>query len=390
MIMPIYMDHHSTTPVAPEVLDAMLPYFTAHFGNAASRTHPFGWRAAEAVDAARQQVAALAGAEPKDVIFTSGATESINLALKGAARELRKKGAHIITTAVEHSAVLDTCRSLEHEGFDVTYLPVRGDATLDLEQFRSAIRPTTILVSMLHANNEVGTINPVAQIGAELKTQAILFHIDASQSFGRIPVDMRSMEIDLLSVSAHKLYGPKGVGALLVRRKSPRTRLAPLLHGGGHERGWRSGTLNVPGIVGLGAACQLASTQMEKDAVAMSALRDTLLSGLRSNLPDIAVNGTMDDRLPNNLNVSFVGVEGESLIMALRDVVAVSSGSACTSAKQEPSHVLSAMGVTREMVHSSIRFGLGRGNTMEQVETVISAVTDAVRKLRELAPSSDY
>lgn len=388
--MPIYMDHHSTTPVAPEVLEAMLPFFTTHFGNAASRTHPYGWRAAEAVDTARQQIAALAHAEPKDVVFTSGATESINLALKGAARELRNKGSHIITTAVEHSAVLDTCRSLELEGFDVTYLPVRRDASLDLEQLRSAIRPSTILVSMLHANNEVGTINPVARIGAELKAHGILFHVDGSQGFGRIPVDMRSMEIDLLSVSAHKLYGPKGVGALLVRRKSPRTRLAPLMHGGGHERGWRSGTLNVPGIVGLGAACQLAGTHMEENAVALSRLRDALLAGLKANLPDIVVNGTMDDRLPNNLNVSFGGVEGESLIMALRDVVAVSSGSACTSAKQEPSHVLSAMGISKELVHSSIRFGLGRSNTMEQVETVVSAVTGAVRKLRELAPPQEY
>jgi cysteine desulfurase len=384
MQRPIYMDYHSTTPVEPRVLQAMLPYFSEEFGNASSRTHPYGWRAAEAVEKARGQVAALVGAEIKEVVFTSGATESINTALIGLARQFAGKKDHLVTCVAEHSAVLDACRFLESEGVRVTYIPVRADGTMDLDELRDQITDRIFAISIMHANNEVGTVHPVREIGAIAGERGVLFHVDASQSCGRIPLNLRSDNIDLLSISAHKLYGPKGTGALVIKRKTPRTRLHPLLHGGGHERGFRPGTLNVPGIVGVGAACEIAAAEMDSEAMRLSTLRDQLWSGIQAEIDDVYLNGTMEQRLPNNLNVSFAGVEGESLIMSLRDIVAVSSGSACSSAKVEPSHVLRAMGVSKELAHSSIRFGLGRGNTAEQVEHVVEQLTASVKRLRSL------
>lgn len=378
------MDHHSTTPVDERVLTAMLPFFLQEFGNASSRTHPYGWRAAEAVEHARGQVAALVGAETKEVVFTSGATESINVALIGAARNFRGKKDHVVTCVTEHSATLDTCKYLQSDGIRVTYLPVQPDGTLDLELLRAAVDDGTFLISLMHANNEVGTVHPVEKVGEIAEAAGVLFHVDAAQSCGRIALKILAANIDLLSISAHKLYGPKGVGALVVRRRTPRMRIAPLHHGGGHERGIRPGTLNVPGIVGLGAACDIALREMEGEALRLRALRDRLLGKLQAQIDGVSVNGTMENRLPNNLNVSFAGVEGESLIVALRDVAAVSSGSACTSAKQEPSHVLAAMGISKELVHSSIRFGLGRANTPEQVDLVAEQVAGAVKRLRGL------
>lgn len=387
MNLPIYMDAHSTTPVDPLVVEAMLPYFTQYYGNASSRTHVFGWHAAEAVASARQQVAELAGAETKDVVFTSGATEAINVALQGWSAKAGSS-ARLITTDVEHSAVLDTARALEQRGFHVTYLPVRRDATLDLARLEEALHtndgPT--LVSIMHANNEVGTIYPIEEIGALCSKAGALLHVDACQSFGKLRIAMHHQNIDLLSVSSHKLYGPKGAGALIIRRRSPRVRLSPVYFGGGHERELRPGTLNVPAIVGFGAACELAASQAAEDSTRLAQFRDRLLENLRSEVPKVQVNGTMDARLPHNLNVSFPGVEGESLIMALRDVVAVSSGSACTSAKAEPSHVLRAMGLSKELAHSSIRFGLLRGTTGDQVDLVAKEVGRVVRHLRSLAP----
>ena len=384
MHLPVYMDHHSTTPVDSRVLDAMLPYFTEEFGNASSRTHPYGWRAAEAVELARGQVAALIGAEPKEIIFTSGATESINTALIGLARHFREKKNHLITCVAEHSATLDTCKSLEAEGVCVTYVSVIADGTIDLTALESALTDDTFLISIMHANNEVGTIHPIEAIGALAARRSVLFHVDAAQTCGRIPIDIRTQNVDLLSLSAHKLYGPKGVGALAITRRSPRTRIAPLLHGGGHERGIRPGTLNVPGIVGLGAACEILRHEMSSESARLTALRNHLLDQLQSRLNGLHVNGTMESRLPNNLNVSFAGVEGESLIVSLRNIVAVSSGSACTSARVEPSHVLAAMGVSKDLIHSSIRFGLGRSTTPEEVDFVADAVADSVKRLRAL------
>jgi cysteine desulfurase len=383
--LPIYMDNHATTPVDPRVLEAMLPYFTERFGNAASRNHSFGWQAEEAVEAARKQVADLIGATAKEIVFTSGATESDNLAIKGAAHMYREKGNHLITVVTEHKAVIDTCKHLEKEGFAVTYLPVSKDGLIDLDQLRAAITNRTILISVMAANNEVGVLQPVAEIGKIARERGVLFHTDAVQAAGKVPFDVNGMNVDMASLSAHKMYGPKGVGALYVRRRNPRVLLTPIIDGGGHERGMRSGTLNVPGVVGMGKAAALARGEMASEAARLASLRDRLLAGLRQGLDEIYVNGSMEHRLPGNLNVSFAYVEGESLLMGVNDV-AVSSGSACTSATLEPSYVLKALGTGDELAHSSIRFGLGRFNTEEEVDYVVGKLVSVVRRLREMSP----
>ncbi len=383
--LPIYMDNHATTQVDPRVLEAMLPFFTEKFGNAASRNHEFGWKAEEAVEMARGQVARLIHASPREIIFTSGATESVNLALKGVVEAHRSAGNHIVTQATEHKAVLDVSKRLEKFGCEVTYLPVDRDGLVDPETVRRAITPKTILVSIMHANNEIGVIEPIEQIGRIAKNKKILFHVDGAQSVGKIPVDVERLGIDLLSISAHKIYGPKGVGALYVRRKAPRVELAPIIDGGGHERGLRSGTLNVPGIVGLGKACDICQKEMAEEGERLRRLRDTLKDLITERLDDTFVNGSMTCRLPNNLNLSFAGVEGDALLMGINDV-AVSSGSACTSATLEPSHVLRALGVSEDLAHSSIRFGLGRFNTEEEVRYVADRVTETVKRLRDLSP----
>jgi len=385
MTKPIYLDNHATTRVDPRVLEAMLPYFTEHFGNAASRNHQFGWEAEVAVDKGRQQIASLMGATAKEIIFTSGATESNNLAIKGVAEMYANKGNHIITQATEHKAVLDTCKKLEKHGVRVTYLPVKADGLVDLDQLRDAITDKTILISIMYANNEIGVVQPIAEIGKLAKAKGILFHTDAVQAFGKIAVNVIADNVDLLSVSAHKMYGPKGVGALYVRRKSPRVQLTAQMDGGGHERGMRSGTLNVTGIVGMGEAAALCQAEMAEEGKRLAALRDRLKDKLASELDEIYINGSMEHRLPNNLNVSFAYVEGESLLMGINDV-AVSSGSACTSATLEPSYVLKALGVGDEIAHSSIRFGLGRFNTQGDVDYVAERVITVVKKLRELSP----
>ncbi|HOC19798.1 MAG TPA: IscS subfamily cysteine desulfurase, partial [Vicinamibacterales bacterium] len=354
MNLPIYMDCHATTPVDPRVLEAMLPYFRERFGNAASRNHSFGWQAEEAVESARKQIAALIGATAREIVFTSGATESDNLAIKGAARMYREKGDHIITAVTEHKAVLDTCKHLQKEGFQVTYLPVGRDGLIDLDRLRDAITPKTTVISVMAANNEIGVVQPIAEIGRIARERGVLFHTDAVQAAGKIPFDVEAMNVDMASLSAHKMYGPKGVGALYVRRRNPRVLLEPIIDGGGHERGMRSGTLNVPGIVGMGKASAIAAGEMAEEGARVAALRDRLLAGLRGGLDEIYVNGSMERRLPGNLNVSFAYVEGESLLMGISDV-AVSSGSACTSATLEPSYVLKALGVGDELAHSSIR-----------------------------------
>ncbi len=383
--LPIYMDNHATTPMDPRVLEAMLPYFTEKFGNAASRNHSFGWAGEEAVENARQQVASLIHATAKEIIFTSGATESDNLMIKGVAEMYREKGNHIITQAIEHKAVLDTCKNLEKHGFEVTYLPVHKDGRVDPEDVRKAIKPTTILISIMYANNEIGIINPIAEIGKIAKERGIIFAVDGVQAVGKIPVDVQKDNIDLLAISAHKFYGPKGVGALYVRRRNPRVQLSAIIDGGGHERGMRSGTLNVPGIVGLGKACELCQQEMAKESERLRGLRDRLKAGLEAKLDEVFVNGSMEYRLPNNLNMSFAYVEGESLLMGINDV-AVSSGSACTSATLEPSYVLKALGVGEDLAHTSIRFGLGRFTTEEEVDYVIDKMVQVVTKLRELSP----
>jgi cysteine desulfurase len=383
--LPIYFDNHATTQVDPRVVQAMLPYFTDKFGNAASRNHAFGWAGEEAVENARAQVASLIGATPKEIIFTSGATESDNLMIKGVAEMYREKGNHIITQAIEHKAVLDTCKRLEKDGFEVTYLPVQKDGRVDLEDVRKAITPKTILITIMYANNEIGVINPIAEIGKIAKEHGIFFAVDGVQAVGKIPVDVQKDNIDLLAISAHKLYGPKGVGALYVRRRNPRVQLAAIIDGGGHERGMRSGTLNVPGIVGLGAACEIAQKEMPQEAERLSKLRDKLKAGLEAKLDEVFVNGSLEHRLPNNLNMSFAYVEGESLLMGINDI-AVSSGSACTSATLEPSYVLKALGVGEDLAHTSIRFGLGRFNTDEEVDYVTDKMVQVVTKLRELSP----
>jgi cysteine desulfurase len=384
--LPVYMDNHATTPVDPRVLQAMLPYFNERFGNAASRNHEFGWKAEEAVENARAQIARLMGASPKEIIFTSGATESVNLALKGAVEANREKGRHIVTLVTEHKAVIDTCKRLEKEGCEVTFLPVNREGLVAPAEVSRAITPRTILISVLHANNEIGVLQPIAEIGKIARKQGVLLHVDGAQSVGKIPVDVEKDGIDLLSLSAHKIYGPKGVGALYVRRKNPRVQLAPLIDGGGHERGLRSGTLNVPGIVGLGKACEICAQEMAGEAERLRGLRDRLKDAIFAGLSGTSINGSWEQRLPNNLNSSFSGVEGEALLMGIHDV-AVSSGSACTSASLEASHVLRAIGVRDDLAHSSIRFGLGRFNTEEEVDFVAARVVETVQKLRELSPA---
>jgi cysteine desulfurase len=383
--LPIYMDNHATTPLDPRVLDAMMPYMTSTFGNAASRNHSFGWEAEKAVETAREQIAKLIGATAKEIIFTSGATESNNLAIKGVGEMYRERGNHIITQVTEHKAVLDTCKRMEKAGFRVTYLPVKADGLIDLDDLKRAIDDKTILVSIMFANNEIGVIQPIAEIGKICREKGVIFHTDAVQAVGKIPVDVNSMNIDVLSLSGHKIYGPKGVGALYVRRRNPRVQISEQINGGGHERGMRSGTLNVPGIVGLGKACELAREEMASEDKQLRRLRDKLKTKLESSLDYIHVNGSMEHRLPGNLNMSFVYVEGESLLMGINDV-AVSSGSACTSATLEPSYVLKALGLGDDVAHSSIRFGLGRFNTEAEVDYVADKVIDIVQKLRELSP----
>jgi cysteine desulfurase len=384
--IPIYMDYHATTPVDPRVLDAMLPYFTEKFGNAASRSHQFGWTAEEAVGLAREKIAALIGAaNPKEIVFTSGATESDNMALKGVAQFYKDKGNHIITTVIEHKAVLDTCKRLEKEGFEVTYLKVDKHGLVDPDDVAKAITDKTILVSVMLANNEVGTVQPIAEIGKITRSKGVLLHSDAVQGLGKTPFDVEKMNVDLASITAHKMYGPKGVGALYVRRSKPRVRIVAQMDGGGHEFGMRSGTLNVPGIAGFGKAAEIMKEEGVAEAQRILALRERLRGRLQAELDAIQLNGSLERRLPGNLNVSFSFVEGEALMMAIKEV-AVSSGSACTSASLEPSYVLHAMGVGDDLAHSSIRFGLGRFNTEEEVDYVIERVVSEVRRLRELSP----
>jgi len=383
--LPIYMDNHATTAVDPRVLEAMMPYFTVKFGNAASRNHSFGWEAEQAVEAAREQIARLIGATAKEIIFTSGATESNNLAIKGIAEMYRERGNHIITQVTEHKAVLDTCKRLEKHGYRVTYLPVKADGLIDLEDLKRAMDDKTILVTIMAANNEIGVLQPIAEIGKLCHEKNVLFHTDAVQAVGKVPIDVIADNIDVLSLSGHKIYGPKGVGALYVRRRNPRVQIAAQIDGGGHERGMRSGTLNVPGIVGLGKACEIAQQEMKAEAAHLTALRDRLKNKLESELDYVHVNGSMEHHLPGNLNMSFVYVEGESLLMGINDI-AVSSGSACTSATLEPSYVLKALGLGDDVAHSSIRFGLGRFNTQVEVDYVAAKVIDVVKHLRQLSP----
>jgi cysteine desulfurase len=385
MKLPIYMDYHATTPVDPRVLEAMMPYFNEKFGNAASRNHPFGWEAEEAVEIARKQVADLVGANPKEIIFTSGATESNNLAIKGVAEMYREKGNHVITCVTEHKAVIDTCKKLEKQGLRVTYLPVQKDGRISLDELKSAITDKTILISIMTANNEIGVIQPIAEIGAIAKEKGVLFHTDAVQAVGKVPFNVNDLKVDLASISAHKMYGPKGVGALYVRRKNPRVQLSAIIDGGGHERGMRSGTLNVPGIVGLGKACAIATEEMAKESCKLAGLRNRLRDNIMGRLDEVYINGSMEHRLPGNLNISFAYVEGESLLMGINDV-AVSSGSACTSATLEPSYVLKALGTGDDLAHSSIRFGIGRFNTEAEVDYVADRVIETVERLRELSP----
>jgi len=385
MKLPIYMDNNATTPVDPRVLEAMLPYFQGKFGNAASRNHSFGWEAEEGVETAREQIAQCLNASPKEVIWTSGATESNNIAIKGVAQMYKDKGNHIITQVIEHKAVIDPCKYLEQNGFDVTFLPVDKQGMIHPEQVREAMTDKTILVSIMHGNNEVGTINPIREIGRLCKEKEVLFHTDACQTFAKLPIDVEDMGIDLLSASGHKIYGPKGVGCLYVRRKRPRVRCEPIIHGGGHERGMRSGTLNVPGIVGMGKAAEICREHQAEEIKHISALRDRLKKALFDRLGDIFLNGHPTQRIPNNLNISFLYVEGESMMMGIHDV-AVSSGSACTSASLEPSYVLKALGLGDDLAHSSLRFSLGRFNTIEEIDYVAERVCATVEKLREMSP----
>ena len=383
--LPIYMDNHATTPLDPRVLDAMMPYLTNRFGNAASRNHKFGWEAEEAVETARKEIAALIGADPREIVITSGATESDNLAVKGVAWMYREKGDHIITAVTEHKAILDTCKHLEKDGFRVTFLPVDNKGFVDLDDLRKAITDKTILISIMAANNEVGVLQDIKEIGAIARQRGVLFHTDAVQAAGKVPFNVNEMNVDIASLSAHKLYGPKGVGALYVRRRNPRVLLTPIIDGGGHERGMRSGTLNVPGIVGFGKAAQIAREDLSKESAEMFRLREKLRTTLERELDEIYINGDLQKRLPGNLNMSFAYVEGESLLMGINDI-AVSSGSACTSASLEPSYVLKALGVGEDLAHTSIRFGIGRFNTEEEVDYVANRVIEVVRRLRELSP----
>ncbi len=383
--MKVYLDNNATTPVDPQVLDAMLPYFREKFGNAASRSHGFGWEAEAAVEAAREQVAKLIGAEAKEIIFTSGASEGNNIAIKGVAAMYGDKGKHIITQVIEHKAVIDPSKYLEQHGFRVTFLPVDRYGRIDLGQLKDALKDDTILVSIMHGNNEIGTLQPIAEIGRLCKERGVLFHSDCVQTFGKVPIDVEAMGIDLLTCSAHKIHGPKGVGALYVRRKRPRVRCEAVIHGGGHERGMRSGTLNVPGIVGLGQAAEICGAHLDTEPARLAGLRDRLQHGILSQLDDVHLNGHPTERTPGTLNLSFAYVEGESLMMGFDDI-AVSSGSACTSASLEPSYVLKALGVGDELAHSSIRFSLGRFNAQAEVDYTIDRVVGAVRRLREMSP----
>ncbi len=382
---PIYMDNQATTPVDPRVLDAMFPYFGERFGNAASRNHQFGWDAEEGVTKAREQVAALINASPKEIVFTSGATESDNLALKGVAEMYSQKGDHIITCVTEHKAVIDSAKHLEKQGIRITFLPVEKNGRIDLDDLKRAITDKTILISIMTANNEVGVVQDIGEIGRIAREHGVLFHTDAVQAVGKIPFDVQEMNVDIASISAHKMYGPKGVGAIYVRRRNPRVLLSPIMDGGGHERGMRSGTLNVPGIVGFGMAAELARNELEEESARLFRLRERLRTGLAANLDELYINGDMEHRIPGNLNISFAYVEGESLLMGIDDI-AVSSGSACTSASLEPSYVLKALGVGEDLAHTSIRFGLGRFNTEEEVDYVVDKVTHTVLRLRELSP----
>ncbi|MGH7394523.1 MAG: IscS subfamily cysteine desulfurase [Candidatus Methylomirabilales bacterium] len=383
--LPIYMDYHSTTPVDPEVLEAMLPYFREHFGNAASRNHAFGWNAEAAVDRAREQIGSLIGCKPQEIVFTSGATESDNLAIKGVAYAMKHKGDHIVTSVIEHHAVLDSCKRLEKEGFRVTYLPVDKAGLVDPMAVEEAITDKTILVTIMYANNEIGVLQPVKEIGTICRQKGIVFHSDAVQAVGKIPARVDDLNVDFMSLTAHKMYGPKGVGALYVRMTKPPVKLVPLMDGGGHERGRRSGTLAVPGIVGLGAACVKCERVMEEESKRLVGLRERLKKGIFERLDHVYLNGHPERRLPGNCNISFEFVDGESLLMAMKEV-AVSSGSACTSATLEPSYVLMALGVGEELAHSSIRFGLGRWNTEEEVDFVVEKVGERVKRLREMSP----
>jgi len=383
--LPIYMDNHATTRPDPRVIEEMMPYFGEKFGNAASRNHEFGWVAEQAVEQARERIAKLIGATSKEIIFTSGATESDNLAIKGVAEMYKEKGNHIITQAIEHKAVLDTCKRLEKYGFRVTYLPVQKDGRIDLDDLKRSMDDKTILVTIMAANNEIGALQPIREIGALCHERGVLFHTDAVQAIGKVPFNVIQDNVDLASITAHKLYGPKGVGALYVRRKNPRVQLVAQIDGGGHERGMRSGTLNVPGIVGLGKACEIATNGMAEEAKKLAALRDRLKDAIMGQLDECYINGSVEHRLPGNLNISFAYVEGESLLMGINDI-AVSSGSACTSATLEPSYVLKALGAGDDLAHSSIRFGLGRFNTEAEVDYVAERVVDTVKRLRELSP----
>lgn len=383
--LPIYLDHNATTPCDPRVVEAMVPYFTNTYGNAASRNHPFGWQAEAAVDYAREQIAKLIGADAKEIIFTSGATEADNLALKGVFEMYRSKGNHIITCNIEHKAVLDTCKHLEKEGAEITYLKVNPDGLIDLKELEAAFKPTTILVAIMYANNEIGTIMPMKEISALSRKKGVLVFSDATQAVGKVPIDVNKDGIDLMAFSAHKMYGPKGVGALYVRRKNPRVKVTAQMDGGGHERGMRSGTLNVPGIVGFGKACELCMLEMDQDAKRLGILRDKLESSLLK-LEEAYVNGSTQHRLPHVSNISFKYVEGEGLMMGFNKDIAVSSGSACTSASLEPSYVLKALGLGDDLAHSSLRFGLGRFTTEEQIDYTIEQVTKTVNRLREMSP----
>jgi len=385
MKFPIYMDNHSTTPMDPRVLEAMLPYFIEKFGNAASRNHQFGWEAEEAVENARKQIARLIHCDAKEIVFTSGATESDNLALKGVVEMYKEKGDHIITCTTEHRAILDTCKSLEKRGIKVTYLPVEKDGRVNPDEVRKAITDKTILISVMLANNEIGTIHPIAEIGKIAKEKGILLHCDATQGVGKIPVDVEALKVDLMSFTSHKIYGPKGVGALYVRKKGPRVRLVPQIDGGGHERGMRSGTLPVPLIIGFGKACELCEQEMPAESKRIAAMRDRLQAQIMKDLDESYLNGHPTERLPHNLNISFAYVEGEALLMGVKEI-ALSSGSACTSATLEPSYVLRALGVGSDLAHSSIRFGLGRFTTDEEVDYTAKRMVEAVRRLREMSP----
>ncbi len=383
--LPIYLDNNATTQMDPRVLEAMTPYFLEHFGNAASRNHPFGWEAEEAVDYAREQVAKLIGADPKEIIFTSGATEADNLGIKGVFEMYAGKGNHIITATTEHKAVLDTCKHIEKNGGEVTYLQVNAEGLIDLKELEAAIRPTTILIAIMYANNEIGTIMPIKEISAIARKHGVLVFTDGTQAVGKIPVDVNKDGIDLMAFTGHKMYGPKGVGALFVRRKNPRVKVTAQMDGGGHERGMRSGTLNVPGIVGFGKACELCMLDMEADTLRISKLRDKLETALLL-LEEAYVNGSREHRLPHVANISFKHVEGEGLLMGFNKNIALSSGSACTSASLEPSYVLKALGLGDDLAHSSLRFGLGRFTTEEQIDYTVKAISDTVNKLREMSP----